>query len=75
MRGMGDAPPTRSEESTEFWARQFAGRWYRGPAHSTNDFRRFSAAYRVPAVARGEVQARARALLARDVERRTAQGG
>jgi hypothetical protein len=72
MRGMRDA---RNEESTEFWARQFAGRWYRGPAHSMNDFRRFAAAYRVPAVDRGEVQARARALLAEDGDGRTVQGG
>lgn len=65
----------RNEESTEFWARQFAGRWYRGLAHSRNDFRRFAAAYRVPPVARGEVQARARALLMEGGDGRRAQGG
>jgi hypothetical protein len=51
------------DESTEFWARQFAGRWYRGPAHGANDFRRFAAAYRVPATERERVADRARQLL------------
>lgn len=50
-------------ESAEFWARQFARRWYRGPAHLENDFRRFAAAYRVPAVAQEGVRERARMLL------------
>ena len=60
------------EESAEFWARQFAGRWYRGPAHLENDFRRFAAAYRVPAVARADVRERARTLLARGQGRHAA---
>jgi len=60
---MGTRDTPRHEESTEFWARQFAGRWYRGPAHMENDFRRFSAAYRVPAGAREAVRERARGLL------------
>lgn len=47
----------RTEENTDFWARQFAGRWYRGPAHLENDFRRFAKAYRVPAHARERVRA------------------
>lgn len=51
------------EESTDFWARQFAGRWYRGPAHVENDFRRFATAYRVPARVRARVLARAIGLL------------
>jgi hypothetical protein len=63
---------TQHEESAAFWARQFAGRWYRGPAHLENDFRRFAAAYRVPATARADVQARARTLLGEDEARRAA---
>lgn len=51
------------EENTEFWARQFAGRWYRGPGHVENDFRRFATAYRVPARVRAQVLARALGLL------------
>lgn len=54
---------TNTLESTEFWARQFAGRWYRGPAHLENDLRRFAAAYRVPAAARDAVRQRALGLL------------
>ena len=61
--GMMDARPAGHAESTEFWARQFARRWYRGPAHLENDFRRFAAAYRVPAKLRADVQARARMLV------------
>lgn len=61
--GSRDALPAGHEESTEFWARQFAGRWYRGPAHARNDFRRFAAAYRVPAIACADVRERARELL------------
>lgn len=60
------------EESAEFWARQFAARWYRGPAHLENDLRRFAAAYRVPAIARADVQERARVLLREDAGRRAA---
>ena len=56
------------EENTDFWARQFAGRWYRGPAQLDNDYRRFAAAYRVPAHARARVRARASALLGGGVE-------
>lgn len=56
------------EENTDFWARQFAGRWYRGPAHLANDFRRFTAAYRVPAHARDRVWARASGLLGGGME-------
>jgi len=63
---------TLHEENAEFWARQFAGRWYRGPAHLENDFRRFAAAYRVPAIARADVRDRARMLLLKDSERRAA---
>ena len=63
---------TLHEENAEFWARQFAGRWHRGPAHQENDFRRFATAYRVPATARADVQARARMLLIGDAERRAA---
>jgi hypothetical protein len=51
------------EENTDFWARQFAARWYRGPASVENDFRRFAAAYRVPAHSRARVRARASGLL------------
>jgi hypothetical protein len=51
------------EVNTDFWARQFAGRWYRGQASVENDFRRFAAAYRVPAHARARVRARAGGLL------------
>ena len=47
----------RMEENTDFWARQFARQWYRGPAHMENDFRRFAAAYRVPAYARARLRA------------------
>lgn len=50
-------------ETMEFWARQFAGRWYRGPAHLENDLRRFAAAYRVPAAARDALRQRALGLL------------
>lgn len=60
------------DESTEFWARQFAGRWYRGPAHGTNDFRRFAAAYRVPETERGLVLLRAGELLAQGYADRAA---
>lgn len=55
--------PAGHDESTEFWARQFAGRWYRGPAHAANDFRRFAAAYRVPVTERERVHERAQELL------------
>ncbi len=51
------------EENTEFWARQFAGRWYRGAAHVENDFRRFATAYRVPPPVRARVMARALGLV------------
>lgn len=63
---------TLHEESAQFWARQFAGRWYRGPAHLENDFRRFAAAYRVPVLARADVRERARALLREGAGRRAA---
>jgi hypothetical protein len=69
--GMMDALPAGHEE-TEFWAGQFAGRWYRGPAHVRNDFRRFAAAYRVPAAARDGVRERARLLLGEEDGRRAA---
>jgi hypothetical protein len=59
---------TGMEENTDFWARQFAGRWYRGPAHVENDFRRFAAAYRVPAHARARVWARANGMLGGAIE-------
>jgi lipocalin len=61
----------RRDESTEFWAAQFAGRWYRGPAHLENDFRRFTAAYRVPASEREAVRERAFSLMG-DSARRAA---
>jgi transposase InsO family protein len=51
------------EENTEFWARQFAGRWYRGAAQVENDFRRFAIAYRVPPRMRARVMARALGLV------------
>lgn len=51
------------EENVDFWARQFAERWYRGQGHLANDFRRFVAAHRVPRSARGEVCERAQELL------------
>lgn len=60
------------EESTEFWARQFAGRWYRGTAHLQNDFRRFASAYRVPSTARDVVRARACSLIEETGGRRAA---
>ena len=59
---------TGMEENTDFWARQFASRWYRGPAHVENDFRRFAAAYRVPAHARARVRARADGMLGGEIE-------
>lgn len=61
-----DAARAEHEESADFWARQFAGRWYRGPAHLANDFRRFTAAYRVPPAAHAAVRGRARELLGED---------
>ena len=61
--GMTNGLPAGQGESAEFWARQFARRWYRGPAHLENDFRRFAAAYRVPATDRAVVRERARMLL------------
>jgi hypothetical protein len=63
---MMDVGVAQHEESADFWARQFAGRWYRGPAHLANDFRRFTSAYRVPAAAQGDVRERARELLGED---------
>jgi hypothetical protein len=61
-----------AQESREFWARQFAGRWYRGPAHLENDFRRFASAYRVPAGERAAVRERARGMLDDETGRRAA---
>lgn len=71
-----DAVWAEQEESAAFWARQFAGRWYRGPAHLANDFRRFAAAYRVPAAAQADVRERAGELLGEDWEigRRASEG-
>jgi hypothetical protein len=60
-RGYGDEEATMpgkagTQESTEFWARQFARQWYRGTAHLENDFRRFATAYRVPAHTRARLR-------------------
>jgi hypothetical protein len=58
-----DPPACARRESVEFWARQFAGRWYRGQGHLANDFRRFVSAHRVPADAHEDVCDRAQELL------------
>ena len=54
--------PARAERM-ESWAREYAREWYRGQSHAESDFRRFTAARRVPVADRAAVCERAQELL------------